>query len=330
MKKEIFAGIALVFVTGSLFLSGNHAQQPSTGSARSSQRNVVKFAFGLRNSKNDMIVELKQADVQLVYDGKPQTILSLEHFTEEPFSLAMAIDTSMSRERLGRASKQTARTFVETSMRSGTDQIAVVGFQGKLMAEQELTTDRESVLSAIERLTFSKPTSYVAGVLVGGHKSDDETIAMGATAIWDTVTSVSEGVSLPAASHTRRAILLVTDGEDTFSRATLDDAAKQALNRGVTVYAIGFGDKHYNGVNSGNLKKITSKTGGRAFFPKTYAELPAIFADISKELRSHYVVTYARSSAGPVDLSRMKVRVSGAAKDARLIYYGEYLTDASR
>ena len=86
------------------------------------------------------------------------------------------------------------------------------------------------------------------------------------------------------------------------------------------------GDKQYRGVNTGNLKKITSKTGGRVFFPKTFSELPAIFADMSKELRSQYVVSYARTSAGPVDHSKMKIRVSGASKDASLIYYGEYLT----
>ena len=92
---------------------------------------------------------------------------------------------------------------------------------------------------------------------------------------------------------TRRVIVIITDGEDTSSRATLEDAIGGAIQADTVVFAIGIGDQSVStGVNQGTLKKLSSETGGQWYFPKTNDDLSDSFKKIETDLRSQYVVAY--------------------------------------
>jgi VWFA-related protein len=97
-----------------------------------------------------------------------------------------------------------------------------------------------------------------------------------------------------SSDKTRRAIVLLTDGEDTSSMLKLDDAVQEALKTDTLVFAIGIGDSFgYSGVDEGSLRKITERTGGRAYFPRSEEDLRVAFAQIQRELREQFLVAYS-------------------------------------
>jgi VWFA-related protein len=87
-------------------------------------------------------------------------------------------------------------------------------------------------------------------------------------------------------------IILITDGVDTSSQVKMRDAIERTWRSEVIVYAIGIGDPGFDDVDSGTLKKITSETGGRAFFPRRDEDLDTAFAQIDEDLRSQYILAY--------------------------------------
>ena len=99
-----------------------------------------------------------------------------------------------------------------------------------------------------------------------------------------------------SAEHTRRAIILLTDGEDTISQVHMQDAINRALKADALIYAVGIGDRYQFGINEGALKKITEGTGGRAYFPRNERELRDAFAQIEKDLRERYLIAYSSSN----------------------------------
>src|SRR5213075_2459068 len=112
------------------------------------------------------------------------------------------------------------------------------------------------------------------------------------TAIWDSIWVTSDEVLGPAPEKTRRAIILLTDGVDTYSRKKLDEAVQSALRAEAIIYSVGIGDNFYSGVDRGALNKISEHTGGRAYFPKDERELRDAFAQIQEEMRSQYLLAY--------------------------------------
>ena len=99
-----------------------------------------------------------------------------------------------------------------------------------------------------------------------------------------------------SAEHTRRAIILLTDGEDTTSQVHMQDAVYRAIKADALVYAIGIGDRYQFGIDEGSLKKITEATGGRAYFPRNERELRDAFDQIQKDLREQYLIAYSSSN----------------------------------
>jgi VWFA-related protein len=99
-----------------------------------------------------------------------------------------------------------------------------------------------------------------------------------------------------SADHTRRAIILLTDGEDTISQVKMHEAIEQAQKADALIYAIGIGDSYQGGVDEGSLKKITAQTGGRAYFPRSESELRSAFAQIQRDLREQYLIAYSPSN----------------------------------
>jgi len=118
----------------------------------------------------------------------------------------------------------------------------------------------------------------------------------GSTAIWDTVALVASNVLGRSLTQRRRAIILLTDGQDTSSRVSRATAIDQALQAETVVYAIGIGDKRYDGINKKALDDIAEKTGGRAFYPKKSTDLMAAFQEIEQELRSQYLIAYSSTN----------------------------------
>jgi VWFA-related protein len=243
------------------------------------------------------VTNLKQEDIRVLEDGVPQQIFTFQQQIDLPLTLALVIDTSISQERTLPEEKAAARAFVDAVMRPAKDEVAVLSFTGDSTLEQGLTGNAVRVRSAIERVEFVPPSGYIGrGVTVGGTPpiSGDNQSTAGSTAIWDAVYATCHEVMVESSDKTRRAIVLLTDGDDTSSMLKLDEAVQEALKTDTLVFAIGIGDSFgYSGVDEGSLRKITERTGGRAYFPRSEEDLRNAFAQIQRELREQFLVAYS-------------------------------------
>jgi VWFA-related protein len=260
------------------------------------ETNLTSIFFTAADSSKRFINNLKKEDIRILEDGQPQEISTFQQNLDLPLSIAILIDTSRSEERTLPDEKAAARAFVEAVMRPDKDEAAIVSFTGEVTLEQGFTGNLERIRRAIDRVEFIPPSGYIGGgVVVGGTPpiSDTNQMLAGSTAIWDAVWASSNELLAISADHTRRTIILLTDGEDTSSQVKMHEAVERAQKADALIYAIGIGDSYQGGVDAGKLQKITEQTGGRAYFPRNESELRNAFAQIQRDLREQYLIAYS-------------------------------------
>jgi len=258
--------------------------------------NLTNIFFTAADRNKRFISNLKAEDIRVLEDGQQQEIFTFQTNIDLPLSLAILIDCSASEERTLPDEKEAARAFLENVLRGARDEAAIVSFTGETTLEQGFTGNVDRLRRAIDRVEFVPPSGYVGGgVVVNGTPpiSGTNQALAGSTAIWDAVWATSEELIGASAEHTRRAIILLTDGQDTSSRLKMDEAIESAQKADALIYAIGIGDRYTFNVNESSLKKIAEKTGGRAYFPRHERDLRDAFAQIQKDLREQYLVAYS-------------------------------------
>ncbi len=263
------------------------------------ETNLTNVFFTAADKQKRFVSTLKKEDVRILEDGVPQEIFAFQPNSDLPLSLAILIDCSGSEERTLPMEKDAARSFLESVLRPEKDEAAVVSFTGEVTLEQGLTGNIARLRRAIDDVRFVPPAGYIGGgVVVGGTPpiSGTRQILAGSTAIWDAIWATSNELLSASAEHTRRAMILLTDGEDTISQVRMQDAINRALKADALIYAIGIGDRYEFGINEGALKKLTEQTGGRAFFPSNEKDLTNAFAQIERDLRERYLVAYSSSN----------------------------------
>ena len=251
---------------------------------------LVTVPFNVTDKKNRYINDLTKDDLELSEDGKLQQLFSFERQTDLPITIAMLIDISGSQEYTLPAEKAAGQRFLRKVLRPNKDIAAIVTFEHESVLVQDLTSNAEKLQQAIDDVRIS--VSNVSTGTVGGTPPIINSGA-GSTSMYDSIYSVSSDLLRREAG--RRVIILITDGHDTSSSVKLRDAIERTWRNEVIVYSIGIGDPSY-GVNSGELKKIASETGGRAFFPRNEEDLDKAFALIDEDLRSQYVLSYNTSN----------------------------------
>jgi VWFA-related protein len=263
------------------------------------ETNLTNILFTAADKHKRFISTLKREDVRVLEDGVPQEVFTFQQGLDLPLSLAILIDTSRSEERVLPELKSAAQMFLEAVMRAQKDEAAVVSFTGQPTLEQGLTGNVPRLRRAIDRVEYVPPSGLIGGgVVVGGTPpiSDTQQMLAGSTAIWDAVWTTSNEILNESAENTRRAIILLTDGQDTSSQVKLRDAINSAIKADALVYAIGIGDRYSYGIDEGSLKKITEATGGRSYFPRNERDLRDAFAQIQRDLREQYLVAYSPSN----------------------------------
>jgi VWFA-related protein len=181
-----------------------------------------------------------------------------------------------------------------------------------------LTRDVFKIYRALERVEVASPGYLGSGPAISGIVSGPGMKAPpreGTTAIWDAIAVTASEVlarnidvtgpqgrtqrpfnEVKGPNQRRRAIILLTDGQDTTSRVSRDEAIKRALDAETVIYAIGIGDNKYEGINNDAVRAVATATGGRAFFPKKETDLKNAFAEIERELRSQYLIAYSSTN----------------------------------
>ncbi|HEV2826973.1 MAG TPA: VWA domain-containing protein [Pyrinomonadaceae bacterium] len=284
---------------------------------------LTNLFFIATNKQKAYVTSLTESDLRLTEDGVPQKILTFQRETDRPLAIAFLIDISLSEERTLPQEKAAARTFIESVLQSGKDHAAIIPFTGSAFLEQGLTRDVFKIYRALERVEIASPAYLGSGPAISGIVSGPGMKAPpreGTTAIWDAIAvTASEvlaqnrelteppGRSAPrprltrdeaTAGHNqrRRAIILLTDGHDTTSRVTRNEAIKRALDAETIIYGIGIGDSKEEGVDREAVNAVAMGTGGRAFFPKKETDLKNAFAEIERELRSQYLIAYSSTN----------------------------------
>src|SRR5438309_3822380 len=263
------------------------------------ETNLTNVFFTAADKQKRFVDYIKRGDVRVLEDGTPQQIFTFQQNVDLPLSLAILIDTSGSEERTLPEEKAAARSFLESVLRENKDEAAVVSFTGEATLEQGLTGNLARLRRAIAHVEYVPPSGLIGGGVVVGSTppiSDSQQMLAGSTAIWDAVFTTSNEVMRDSAEHTRRAIILLTDGEDTSSQVHIQTAIDAAIKVDALVYAIGIGDRYSFGIDEGSLKKITGATGGRAYFPRNETELRSAFAQIQEDMREQYLIAYSPSN----------------------------------
>lgn len=263
------------------------------------ETNLTNVFFTAADKQKRFVSTLKREDIRILEDGVPQEIFAFQPNSDLPLSLAILIDCSGSEERTLPMEKDAARAFLESVLRPEKDEAAIVSFTGEVTLEQGLTGNIGRLRRAIDEVRFVPPAGYIGGgVVVSGTPpiSGSRQIMAGSTAIWDAIWATSNELLSASAEHTRRAMILLTDGEDTISQVKMQDAINRALKADSLIYAIGIGDRYEFGINESALKKLTEQTGGRAFFPSNERDLTNAFAQIERDLRERYLIAYSSTN----------------------------------
>jgi VWFA-related protein len=287
--------ICTVFLLSGLGLLAQQPAQDQDDVLRV-ETDLTNLLFTATDKNNRYFINLQESDIRVLEDGVPQKVFTFQRETDRPLSIAFLIDVSNSQERTLPQEKAAARTFIENVIRSNKDRAAVIPFEGYAHLEQALTNDVMSLYRAIERVEIAFPSYTGSAPRLTGISSGPGTIGPpteGSTAIWDSVLLTSRRVLAAEREQRRRAIILLTDGRDTSSRVPRYAAVEHAIATETVIYAIGIGDKKFDGVDKDALREVAERTGGRAFFPKKEDDLRTAFAEIDAELRSQYLVAYS-------------------------------------
>jgi Ca-activated chloride channel homolog len=260
---------------------------------------VVNVLFTATDNNRRFLTDLKQTDIKIFEDGKPQEVFAFYRQVDLPLSLAILIDVSASQERTLPEEKNAAKAFIEDVIRPEKDEVAIVSFTGETTLEQGLTNNVPRLRRSIDRVEFVPPSGYLGGGVVVGGRTGTPPVSgrnqslQGSTAIWDAIWVTADEVLGKSPDRTRRAIILVTDGINTSGRKKLDDAVQAAIKAEAVIYCVGIGDNFYGGVDEGVLRKISERTGGHAYFPREESDLRRAFAQIQVEMRSQFLVAYS-------------------------------------
>jgi VWFA-related protein len=206
----------------------------------------------------------------------------------------------------------------------------VVSFTGVPKVEQELTNDLVKLHKGIDRVTIELSPENERRLANGDDPLPKEQDPSGYTGIWDAMWIAITSHLAKAPEGTRRAIILLSDGDDTSSKIKKQEVIDLAVKFDVVIYSIGIRDVDFpeGKLDSGALRKVSDRTGGRAFFPAKPAELPLAFSQIDQELRSQYLIAYSPTNKrrdGSYRLVKIEIINPALQKDKlQLLYRAGY------
>ncbi len=259
--------------------------------------NEVNVLFIATDKHGKFVRDLNQSDFSILDDHKPpQAILNFRRETDLPLHLGLLVDVSGSVDGRFDFEQNAATSFLEHTVRAGFDKAFVVGFNSHSQLSQDFT-DNVQLLS------------------VGVHKLHDG----GGTALYDAVYhACKEKFLKDRPDHpVRKAIVIVSDGEDNQSEFSKAQAIEMAQRAEVIIYAISTDDSGLVMRGDKVLEQLAEATGGRAFFPFKMKDITHSFAAIEDELRSQYVVSY-KPADFDADGRYRSIQISSLKKDLQV------------
>lgn len=285
----------------------------------SAQETEVKIHFGVYDNNGEFFNGLKSSDIRVKNDKADLKINLLELKIEKPLEIVIMIDASASQERMLPDEKKAAEIFIDTVLNKEKDKVAVVKFTGDVALVQDLTNDFAKAKQSLSLIEFEPPAGYVGGGIVAGKNPPDQ-LMKGSTSLFDSVNQVLEAFSKIENNNSQRAIILISDGVNTYGKVKSKEVINLSLKTQTPIYAIGIGDEFYDGVDKKSLEKLTEPTNGMYIIPKKkLADFSMQIEKFKLNLRSSYEFTVTTSEKSKLqeieieiinpDLRKQKLRV---------------------
>ncbi|HEY0158628.1 MAG TPA: VWA domain-containing protein [Thermoanaerobaculia bacterium] len=239
---------------------------------------------------------LTESAFKVLDDGEPVKLAKFEHVKDLPLSVGMAIDTSGSMEERMTTARDAGAAFFQNVMRKG-DKAFLVAFDSTPHMMQKWSTELRDVHAALARL---RPEE--------------------STALYDAVVySLYNFLGVRG----QKALVLLTDGRDTASKFTFEQALEYAQRAAVPIYAIGLGISGKDLDVKQKINKLASETGGSSYYIDEVSDLTRIYTDIQNELRSQYVLGFYPSANAKAGSKWREVTVQTAEGKVKTIrgYY---------
>ena len=256
----------------------------------------VRLPVTVKDKKKNLVSGLTKNDFIVLEDGVSQEVT---FFTTEkdnpPVYVGVLMDTSASTKGKLRFSKEAAKNFIYTVTRLRKDKAAFMTFDHEVSLKQDFTDKLDLLDKAVDRVQRTGSQ----------------------TSLYDAVWQFTDEKLRTAPG--RRVIVIITDGDDTFSRAAIEDAIDIAQRTETTIFGISTKEGFLGavpGVDAGTVKdkgdkyltRLCEETGGEAFFTGDMLALEKAFTKISQELRSQYILTY-RPENQEYDGKKRKIEV---------------------
>jgi len=239
----------------------------------------VNVIFTVTDKHGHFIKDLKKDDIRVLDDHKPpSSVVAFRSETDLPLRVGLLIDASNSIRERFRFEQEAAMYFLSQIIRPRSDQALVLGFDTTAEITQDFTDDTEKLARGVRML---RPG--------------------GGTAMYDAIYYACRDklMKAQAGGPVRRAIILVSDGEDNQSRVTMGETIEMAQRAEVILYAISTNVSNIKMRGDKVMEKMAEATGGRAFFPFKIEDVSNAFAEIQDELRSQYAVAYKPADFQP-------------------------------
>jgi VWFA-related protein len=248
------------------------AQQEEPAATIRSTVNEVNVVFTVTDKHGRYVKDLRRSDFEVIDDRKPaQEIRSFHNETDLPLQVWLLIDASNSVRDRFKFEQESAIEFLNQTVRPRYDRAFVVGFDVTPEVTQDFTDNTEALSRGVRAL---RPG--------------------GGTAMYDALYFACRDKLIKAQQNgtVRRAVILLSDGDDNQSHVTREESIEMAQRAEVIIYTISTNVTGTRQRGDKVLERIAEATGGRAFFPFQIGDVANAFAEIQDELRSQYALSY--------------------------------------
>lgn len=246
--------------------------------------------------KGNFVEDLSLEEVTVLEEGKPQRVRRFETMRDLPIRAGLVIDTSLSMMTSLSDVKKAAHRFFE-SVLTERDRAALITFNDEPQLVVRFTNNQE----------------ILAGGLAG-------LVTEGETALYDSVIfSLHYFSGLPG----KRAVVILTDGEDSVSNYSYEDVIDFARRTGVAIYVVGLRLQTQSNEVRMRMRRLASETGGQVFFIDRASQLGDVYGQVQEELRSQYLIAYQSSLAEGDEFREVEVKIDRKGLEAKTIrgYY---------
>ena len=256
--------------------------------------NLIELPVTVTDASGAPISNLTKKDFSVFEDGKPQKIDSFNYASNLPISAGVLVDHSGSMEPRMKATRDAANEFFKDIIK-GQDRAFIAGF----------AFDATKIAPFVSSLDLLE--AQVAAIPE----------ASGGTSLYDAIIT---GLYRFRGVQGRKAMIVLTDGEDTTSRISYDEMLQYVRASRVPLYFIGIGLGIGDISGTSKMKSMAAETGGVAYFIKDVKELPATYQKLERDLRTQYLITYnAEASKKDQKYRAVEVKVDRADAKVRTI-----------